>query len=202
MRLRTSSGSWSDLRGFVSGSISEPATDVSAVAGDEKRDGDDSRRSFLNSVPVSTVDASESETLGLRTRFRGVGSGRAFLGGRPRPRFTGCTGVVVVAVVAVLDDVGFFVGEVVTFLGLSSADDSSSIDVTTLRFREAGVMASSFTSFFGVDGVTSFLTGALPLVLETRTKLLIFDKDCCWEVLPLEPRVALCCCFTAGIVTA
>lgn len=141
------------------------------------------------------LDTSESETLGLRTRLRGVGSGRGFLGGRPRPRFTGCVGVAVVVVVALT--VAFVVDFVIeeeqeeeeeaarvslrlslSLLGPSSAEETSSTDATILRFREAGVMASSLISFLGVTGPGTFLALACPTVLETRAKLLMVDDAC------------------------
>lgn len=154
---------------------------MSAVAGDDgQQDGEDSIRSRLKRAPVSTVDFSESDTLGLLARLRGAGAGtgagatagagseRTFLDGRPRPRFVG-EGVAIFLEV---------VRESIGLVGVSSAEESpSSLGAAALRFRESGVIASN-RIFFWLVGVDAFFRSLLPMDFDTRVNELILDGRC------------------------
>lgn len=161
---------------------------VSAVRGDELREGDDSRRSLFSRTPAFMVDSSESETLELRTRFFGVDSGRTFFDERVRLDLIG--------VIAFVD----LTAGSESLVGVSSAESSSMLG-TTFRFREAGVSGSRVAVFFGVEVRTlSFLISVLVVDFDTRVKLLMFDDACCLPagVFGLVKLAFRRCCLTAG----
>lgn len=162
------------MSGFASES---EATDVSGVRGGVAGAGEASRRSLLKRAPASTVDCSESDTLGLLARFLGAGSGRVFLEMWLRVRRP-----VEVGAALLIEMEG-----VACLLGRSSEEESSSAGAAALRFRaEVGksVTVISAPAEAGEDFATmSFEEAALPIAFETRAKLLRVEiAGCCWEV--------------------